>query len=225
MQLYTVDYIWNFLYMFRVIPPPIIRSPNNCIDSIWYLSHRYCYLPLSWKGWNWFECAVGSVRHPQHTQTSSNSSTIAADGSNGATNTRCCLYSCMGSWWWVVSPETCRAVSRYNKLCNVASCWIYTGIFLWCTDPWTLKQLNYYVKHLAHFVPITVTQIYGGNWILTERDIWSSDSPKVPFWGYLRLESVSLQTRMAKIDCGESSLASIVAIKLSVVTCRLYSVN
>jgi hypothetical protein len=38
------------------------------------LSHRYCYLPLSWKSWNRFECAVGGVRHPQHTQTSSNSS-------------------------------------------------------------------------------------------------------------------------------------------------------
>ena len=24
---------------------------------------------------------------------------------------------------------------QYNKLCNVASCWIYTGIFLRCTDP------------------------------------------------------------------------------------------
>jgi hypothetical protein len=35
------------------------------------------------------------VRHPQHTQTGSNSSTIAADSSNGVTNTRCCRYSCM----------------------------------------------------------------------------------------------------------------------------------
>jgi len=34
----------------------------NCIYSIWYLSYRYCYLPLSWKSWNWFECAVGDVR-------------------------------------------------------------------------------------------------------------------------------------------------------------------
>ena len=68
----------------------IIRSANNCIYSIWYLSDRYCYLPLSWKSWNWFECAVDGVRHPQHTQTSSNSSTIAADSSNGVTNTRCC---------------------------------------------------------------------------------------------------------------------------------------
>jgi hypothetical protein len=55
--------------MFRAVLPPIIRSAYNCIYSIWYLSHRYCYLPLSWKRWNRFECAVGGVRHPQHTQT------------------------------------------------------------------------------------------------------------------------------------------------------------
>jgi hypothetical protein len=61
----------------------------------------------------WVCC--GWVRHPQHTQTGSNSSTIAADSSNGVTNTKCCRYSCMRSWWWVkVPPETCRAVSRYK---------------------------------------------------------------------------------------------------------------
>jgi hypothetical protein len=50
----------------------------------------------------------------------------AAGSSNGVTNTRCCKFNCMRSWWWVVvPPETCRAVSRWNKLCNVASCWIY----------------------------------------------------------------------------------------------------
>jgi hypothetical protein len=43
----------------------------------------------------------------------SNSSTIAADGSNGVTNTRCCRYSYLRSWWWVmVPPETRREVSR-----------------------------------------------------------------------------------------------------------------
>jgi hypothetical protein len=40
----------------------------NCIYSIWYLSHRYCYLPLSWKSWNRFECAVGGVHHPKHVE-------------------------------------------------------------------------------------------------------------------------------------------------------------
>jgi hypothetical protein len=56
-------YIWKLLYMFRVALPPIIRSAYNCIYSIWDLSHRYCYLPLSWKSWNRFECAVGGVQH------------------------------------------------------------------------------------------------------------------------------------------------------------------
>jgi hypothetical protein len=51
----------------------------------------------------------------QHTQTGSNSSTIAAGSSNVVTNARCSRYSCMRSWWWMeVPPETCRAVSRYK---------------------------------------------------------------------------------------------------------------
>ena len=41
--------------------------------------------------------SVAIVRHPQHTQTSSNSSTIATDSRNGVTNTRCCRYSCLRS--------------------------------------------------------------------------------------------------------------------------------
>jgi hypothetical protein len=39
MQRYTVYFIWKLLYMFRVVPPPIIRSANNYIYSIWYLLH------------------------------------------------------------------------------------------------------------------------------------------------------------------------------------------
>jgi len=62
MQLYTVYFILKLLYMFRVVPPSIIKSANNCIYSIWYLSHRNCYLPLSWKSWNRFGCAVDGVR-------------------------------------------------------------------------------------------------------------------------------------------------------------------
>jgi hypothetical protein len=61
-QLTGVYFIWKLFYMFRVVPSPIIKSANNCIYSIWYLSHRYCYLPLSWNSWNWCECAVAGVR-------------------------------------------------------------------------------------------------------------------------------------------------------------------
>ena len=46
-QRYTVYFIWKLFYMFRMVPPPIIRSANNCIYSIWYLSDLYCYLPLA----------------------------------------------------------------------------------------------------------------------------------------------------------------------------------
>ena len=114
-------YIWKLLYMFRVVPPPIIRSAYNCIYSIWYLSHRYSYLPLSWKSWN--------------------SSTIAAGSSIGVKNIRCCRYSysCMSSWWWVaVPPETCRAVSKWNKLRNVTSCWMCIREFF--------KRCNYVIS-------------------------------------------------------------------------------
>jgi hypothetical protein len=55
---------FSVLCTLKPIPPPIIMSAYNCIYSILYLSHRYCYLPLSWKSWNWFECGV-------HTQTNS----------------------------------------------------------------------------------------------------------------------------------------------------------
>jgi len=36
------------------------------------------------------------------------------------------------------SNKRSRAVSRWNKLCNFVSCWMYIRIFLQCTDPWTL---------------------------------------------------------------------------------------
>jgi len=64
-----------------------------------YLQHLVPVTPLLFSAAivEEFECAVGGVRHPQHTQTSSSSSTIAADNSNGVTDTRCCRYSCLRS--------------------------------------------------------------------------------------------------------------------------------
>jgi hypothetical protein len=121
--------MWKLLYMFRAVFPPIIRSAYNCIYSIWYLSHCYYYLPLSWKSWNRFECAVGGVRHPQHTQTGFNSSTIAADISNGVTNTVDTVV-CAPDDGWKYRPKHVEQFPDTNKLCNVASCWVYTGILL-----------------------------------------------------------------------------------------------
>jgi hypothetical protein len=138
MQSYTI-----YLYLETALHVLGGTSTHHQESKQLYLQHLVFVTPLLLSAaiiWNWFECAVGGVRHPQHTQTGSSSSTIAADSSNGVTNTRYSRYSCMCSWLWVeVPPEIYRAVSRLNKLCNVASCWIYIGIFLWCTDLWRLN--------------------------------------------------------------------------------------
>jgi len=41
-------YIRKFLYMFRVLSPPIISSSYHCIYSIWHYWDRYCYLSWTW---------------------------------------------------------------------------------------------------------------------------------------------------------------------------------
>jgi len=95
-------YIWTLLYTFRVVPPPIIRSPYNCTYSIWHLSDRYCYLPLSrqvavtvWQ----IPDAVGTVvRAPD-------------DG-------------------WRYHPKRVEQFPDINKPCKVASCWIYLLLLL-----------------------------------------------------------------------------------------------
>ena len=109
--------------MFRVVSPPIIRGAHNCIYSILHLSNHYCYLPLSWKNWN--------------------SSTIAAGSSNGlqvpdAVDT----VVCAPDDGWRYHSKHVEQFPDTAKLCNVASCWIYMGMYLRCTDPWMLNQLE-----------------------------------------------------------------------------------
>ena len=51
----------KLIYRFCLISPTIIRSTHTIIYRIWYLTNRYCYLPLLWKSWNCFECEVGII--------------------------------------------------------------------------------------------------------------------------------------------------------------------
>jgi uncharacterized protein YqhQ len=73
MQRYTVYFICKLFYMFRVVPPPIIRSANNCIYGIWYLSRRYCHLPPVWQITGAVDTVVcapddGWRYHPKHVE-------------------------------------------------------------------------------------------------------------------------------------------------------------
>ena len=88
-------YNWKLLYMFRVVPPPIIRSAYNCIYSIWYLSHRYCW------------------------QIPDGVDTVVCTPDDG----------------WRSHPRHVEQFPDINKLCKVASYWIYIGIYLQCTAP------------------------------------------------------------------------------------------
>jgi len=58
--------------MFRALLLPIFRSTKQLLLQHLVIVTPYCCPLLSWKRWNWFECVVGGVRHPQHTQTGSN---------------------------------------------------------------------------------------------------------------------------------------------------------
>jgi hypothetical protein len=94
MQRYTV-----YLYLESALHVSGCTSTHRQERIQLYLQHLVFVTPLLLSAaisWNRFECAVDGVSHPQHTQTVSNSSTIAAGSSNGVTNTRCCRYRCMG---------------------------------------------------------------------------------------------------------------------------------
>ena len=115
--------------MFRVVSQLIIRSTHNCIYSIWYLSNRYCYLPLSWTSWN---CSSISSTIWQVTDAVDKVVCAPDDG-------------------WRYHPKHVEQFTDINKLCNVASFWIFIGIYLRWTDPWTLNIKRYMTKSILEY--------------------------------------------------------------------------
>ena len=73
---------------------------------------------------------------------SSESSTIATGSSYGLTSARCYRYSCVLMMGGENTRKHIQQFPEINKLCNVASSWIYLyiRIFLRYTDPWTLNK-------------------------------------------------------------------------------------
>ena len=144
MQHYTFFfYFCKLLYMFRMDPPPIIRSTRlSTASGIFQTVTATCR----------FRGRVERFWNPL------NSSTIAAGSSNGLTSTRCCIYSCVCSWWRV-PPETRRAVYRNKKLCNIASCWSYLEYIYDARNP--NRQIH---RHSPMYATFT-TRNYLWNWV------------------------------------------------------------
>ena len=97
--IYSLLCFCELFYIFRVVPPPIIRSAYTASGTGQTVSATFRY-----RG------GVGTW--------SSNSTAIAEGNRNGLTSARCCNYIYMRSWWWVVvPPEICRTVHR-----NIINC-------------------------------------------------------------------------------------------------------
>jgi hypothetical protein len=124
--------------MFRVVFPPIIRSAYNCIYSIWYLSHRYCYLPLAvGTGLSVLAYATHSTLKPVPALPRYRQIAVTVWQIPDAVDT----VVCAPDYGWKYHPKHVEQFPDKNKLCNVTSCWIYNGIYLRSTDPWTLNLL------------------------------------------------------------------------------------
>ena len=117
MQRYTSSlFLWNALHVLGGSSAHH-QELKIFIYSVGYFSTLFCYLPLSWKRSN---CSI--------------SSTIVPCSRKGLTSTRCCIYS-----FW--APDNGRRnhlkhieyFTEINKLCNLASCWLYLKIYSWRT--------------------------------------------------------------------------------------------
>ena len=153
--------------MFRVVPPPIIRHAYNCIYSICYLSHRYCYLryvlqkksssdysSIYPKTCNFtqfilsgnFSTCFGWYLHPS---SGAQTALSIASGISHAVTVICrysgrvetglsvlwVAYAYASDDGWKYHPKHVEQFTDINKLCNVASFWIYIGIYLQFTYP------------------------------------------------------------------------------------------
>ena len=101
-------YIWKLLYMFRVVP--IMRRAYNWIYSIWYLSQRYCYVPLP----------VPTL--PQERQVA-----VTVWQIPDAVDT----VVCNPDGGWRYHPKHVEQFPDKNKLRNVASCYIYIYVYIY----------------------------------------------------------------------------------------------
>ena len=63
--LYRLFYLETALRVSGGITTQHQERKELCLQDLVFVTP----LLLSWKSCNWFECAVGGVRHPKHTQT------------------------------------------------------------------------------------------------------------------------------------------------------------
>jgi len=66
---------------------------------------------------------------------------------------------CVPDDGWGYHPKHVEQFTDINKLCNVASCWIYIGIYLRYTDPLNVKCKTSYTYHFKTLYPNIIKQV------------------------------------------------------------------
>jgi hypothetical protein len=61
--------------------------------------------------------------------------------------------------WWYHPKHVEQLPDKIN--CNVAACWIYIGILLRCTDPWTLNFLMHFSSLRAYYTSRLILHFFG----------------------------------------------------------------
>jgi hypothetical protein len=114
MQSYTV-----YLYLKNALHVLGGTSTHNLERIQLYLQHLEFVTPLL------LSAAIVEELEPEHTQTSSNSSTTAADSSNVVTTDAVDTVVCAPNDGRKYHPKHVEQFPDINKRCNVAACWIY----------------------------------------------------------------------------------------------------
>jgi hypothetical protein len=128
-----------------VVLLPIIRSAYNCIYSIWY-----CHT------------VTAICRYRGRVGTGFNSSTKAADSSNGVTIPDAVdTVVCAPDYGWKYHPKHVEQFSDINKLCNVASCWIhdYIGILLGAHPILHISRIKVKIGGSVHSLSLSLSVV------------------------------------------------------------------
>jgi len=96
---------------------------------------------------------------------------------------------------WRYQPKHVEQFPDINKQCKVASCWIYIGIYLRCTDPWTLNVSFLFPEQ--KILPDKESSPY----VLSDARVWSQTELFV-LWMCLQRQYILIEAGCWRDICG-----------------------
>jgi hypothetical protein len=119
---------------------------NDCSGNLWfYLRIVVTVMLCSWSGWPWTQ---HNCYHNKKVKPEAATAVIELLMMGGKMPETCWA---INKQWGFKLENCCIWLVIYLELCKAASCWIYIGIYLRCTDPWTsnLSMFNYSMQRIG----------------------------------------------------------------------------